>query len=155
MAVLLQLSTVVRRYLSSRLTCLDTMVRLDASSSLAAARSNTVRLGSLLRRANASNQKSADNAIQADLRSSQNIAQARHSVNSPIIVARNGCKGLQGTAGQYPNAAFSRPRAHSVAVVREGEKHECKRVKFAARAASGVSVIAAQRQLEHSLGPIA
>jgi hypothetical protein len=32
--------------------------------SLVAARGNTVRLGSVLRRANASNQKSADNEIQ-------------------------------------------------------------------------------------------
>lgn len=42
----------------------------------------------------------------ADMMLSQNIAQARHSVYSPIIVARNG---LQDTAGQSPNAAFSRP----------------------------------------------
>lgn len=32
------------------------------------------------------------------MRRSQNIGPARHSVNSPIIVARNGCKALQGSS---------------------------------------------------------
>jgi len=49
----------------------------------------------------------------ADLRSSmvpKIWTQARHSVNSPIIVARNGCKALQGS-GQIRRAAGQEPTA--------------------------------------------
>ena len=47
------------------------------------------------------------------------MAQARHSVNSPIIVARNGCKALQGSS-QIRRA--QQAKSHSpAAVVREGE----------------------------------
>ena len=73
----------------------------------------------------------------ADMRCSQNIGPARHSVNSPIIVARNGCKALQGSS---PNTALSRPRAHSPAavVVREERVRPREaRVRASQRAASG------------------
>lgn len=72
----------------------------------------------------------------ADMRRSQNIGPARHSVNSPIIVARNGCKALQGSSQMRCSAGqeLTQPGGGGE---REGETTRGTRARASQRAASG------------------